>query len=61
LFNCRKHNCQKYTIILPIPEIEKIHLAGAVRNKTTHQIYTSEVNMLNSEDHFFYAMALHIL
>lgn len=35
LFNCRKHDCQKYTIILPIPEIEKINLAGAVRNKTT--------------------------
>jgi len=35
LFNCRKHGCQKYTIILPIPEIEEIHLAGAVRSKTT--------------------------
>jgi len=35
LFNFRKHDCQKYTIILPIPEIEKIHLAGAVKNKTT--------------------------
>jgi hypothetical protein len=35
LFNCRKHDCQKYTIILPIPEIEEIHLAVTVRNKTT--------------------------